>query len=129
MAQSFQLIRLSDRAAEQLRMLLSDQDEVSFLRIGVKNAGCAGMAYTMDYVTEPVSGDDKVVEKGVEIYIDPKASLFLLGTQMDYETSKLKSGFVFNNPNEQGACGCGESVNLAPADLQELARARASKTN
>ena len=87
------------------------------------------MAYTLDYVPEPIKGDDKVVDKGVEIYIDPKASLFLLGTQMDYETSKLKSGFVFNNPNEQSACGCGESVNLVQADLKELAKVRAHQSN
>lgn len=85
------------------------------LRVGVKNGGCAGMSYTMEYATERNPLDEVVEDKGVTILIDPKAVLFLLGTVMDYRTEKLSSGFVFQNPNQTGACGCGESVALSPA--------------
>ena len=87
------------------------------LRIGVRKGGCAGMEYTMEYA-ETVDPTDEVVEdKGVKILIDPKAVLFLLGTEMDYKTDKLSAQFVFNNPNQTSACGCGESVLLTPAKL------------
>ena len=90
---------------------------VAGLRVGVKNGGCAGMEYTMEYA-ETVNPTDEVVEdKGVKILIDPKAVLFLLGTEMDYKTDKLSAQFVFNNPNQTSACGCGESVLLTPAKL------------
>ncbi len=102
------------------------RSRVTGVRVGVKNAGCAGMAYTLDYVSEPVAGDDHVSDKGVEVFVDPKATLFLLGTVMDFETEKMRSGFTFKNPNQTGACGCGESVQLAPADLKALAEARAT---
>ena len=82
------------------------------------------MAYTLDYVSEAVAGDDHVFDKGVNVYVEPKATLFLLGTVMDFETSRLSSGFTFKNPNQTGACGCGESVQLRPADLKALAEAR-----
>jgi iron-sulfur cluster assembly protein len=85
------------------------------LRVGVKNGGCAGMAYTMEYA-ETVNPHDEVIEdKGVRILVDPKAVLFLLGTEMDYKVDKLSAQFVFNNPNQTSACGCGESVQLEPA--------------
>ena len=84
------------------------------------------MAYTLDYVAEPVPGDDHVEDKGVDVYIEPKATLFLLGTVMDFEEDMLKSGFTFKNPNQTGECGCGESVTLKPADLNALAEARQS---
>jgi iron-sulfur cluster assembly protein len=95
------------------------------VRVGVKNAGCAGQAYTLDYVEAPIAGDDHVSDKGVDVFIEPKATLFLLGTVMDFEEDKLKSGFTFKNPNQTGECGCGESVQLKPADLKQLAEARA----
>lgn len=95
------------------------------VRVGVKNAGCAGMAYTMNYVEAPVPGDDHVEDKGVNVFVEPKATLFLLGTVMDFEETKMSSGFTFKNPNQTGACGCGESVQLQPADLKALAEARA----
>lgn len=120
------IMSLTDAAAERIHEIIEDADKpVIGVRVGVKNAGCAGMAYTMDYVSEPVAGDDHVEDKGVQVYIEPKATLFLLGTVMDFEVSKMSSTFTFRNPNQTGACGCGESVQLAPADLKALAEARA----
>jgi iron-sulfur cluster assembly protein len=123
---AFKIMSLTEAAAERITEIIEDSDRpVIGVRVGVKNAGCAGMAYTLDYVSEPVPGDDQVSDKGVEVYVEPKATLFLLGTVMDFEESKFSSGFTFKNPNQTGACGCGESVQLKPADLQELAAARA----
>ena len=85
------------------------------LRIGVKKGGCAGMEYTMEWAAEQTPFDEVVEQDGARVLIDPKAVMYLLGTEMDYRTEKLSSQFVFNNPNQTGACGCGESVNLAPA--------------
>ena len=118
----FQVVTLSDAAAERIREIIEDADRpIAGLRLGVKNAGCAGMAYTMDYVDEPKPGDDIVEDKGVKIFVDPKAVLFLLGTEMDFETTKLSASFVFRNPNQTSACGCGESVELKAADPAKLA--------
>lgn len=120
------IMSLTDAAAERVREIIEDSDKpVIGVRVGVKNAGCAGMAYTLDYVAEPIQGDDHVSDKGVDVYIEPKATLFLLGTVMDFETGKMSSGFTFKNPNQTGECGCGESVQLKPADLKALAEARA----
>ncbi|HEV7278163.1 MAG TPA: iron-sulfur cluster assembly accessory protein [Devosiaceae bacterium] len=122
----FPIMTLTDHAAERVAEIIGDSEKpVIGVRVGVKNAGCAGMAYTLDYVTEAVAGDDHVEDKGVQVFIDPKATLFLLGTVMDYEESLLSSGFTFKNPNQTGECGCGESVLLQPADLKALAEARA----
>ncbi|MBH0239163.1 Fe-S cluster assembly scaffold SufA [Methylobrevis albus] len=111
------VMSLSERAAERVREIVEDADDaVLGIRIGVKNGGCAGMAYTMDYVTEARAGDERVEDKGATVFVDPKAVLFLLGTEMDFETTALKSGFVFKNPNQVSACGCGESVSLKPAE-------------
>jgi len=85
------------------------------VRVGVKNGGCAGMSYTMEYAETVNPADEAVEDKGVRIFIDPKAVLFLLGTEMDYKIDKLSAQFVFNNPNQTSACGCGESVALTPA--------------
>ncbi len=113
----FKIISLTDAAADRIRYILSDtEQDVQGLRVGVKNGGCAGMEYTMDYVTLVDPSDDVVEEKDIKIFIDPKAVLFLLGTEMDYQESTLSSGFVFNNPNQTSACGCGESVEIKPAD-------------
>lgn len=118
---------LTDAAVERITEIIEDSDKpVIGLRVGVKNSGCAGVAYTMEYVTERIAGDDHVSEKGVDVFVDPKATMFLLGTVMDYEETKMSSGFTFKNPNQTGACGCGESVTLAAADLQAIAEARAS---
>ena len=110
------VIRLTERAAERVRALIAGNEKpLVGVRVGVKNAGCAGMAYTLDPVESPEATDDVVSEHGVDVYIDPKAVLFLLGSTMDFEVTKLRSGFVFQNPNEVSACGCGESVMLKPA--------------
>lgn len=123
---AFKIMSLTDAAAERINDIMEDSDKpVMGVRVGVKNAGCAGMAYTLDYVTEPVAGDDHVSDKGVEVYIEPKATMFLLGTVMDFEESKMSAGFTFKNPNQTGECGCGESVQLKPADLKAIAEARA----
>ena len=123
---AFKIMSLTDAAAERINEIIEDSEKsVIGVRVGVKNAGCAGMAYTLDYVTEPVKGDDHVSDKGVEVFIEPKATMFLLGTVMDFEQSKMSSGFTFKNPNQTGECGCGESVQLKPADLKAIAEARA----
>jgi iron-sulfur cluster assembly protein len=115
---------LTEAAAERLRKLAAASGpEVEAVRIGVKNGGCAGMEYTMEYVAERQPHDEVVEDKGVTILIDPSALMFLLGTEMDYEVGKLKSGFVFNNPNQTSACGCGESVMLKPAGQPDPAPA------
>jgi iron-sulfur cluster assembly protein len=113
------VISLTEAAAARVRELVEGSDTpLAGLRIGVKNSGCAGMAYTLDPVETPNPADDVVTALGVTVYIDPKAVLFLLGTTMDFETTKLRAGFVFNNPNEVSSCGCGESVELKPASLE-----------
>ncbi len=121
------IMSVTETAAIRIREIIAGADKpVCGVRVGVKNAGCAGVAYTLDYVETPIKGDDHVRDRGVDIYVDPKATMFLLGTQMDFETTKLASGFTFTNPNQVGACGCGESVQLEAADLEDLARARAN---
>jgi iron-sulfur cluster assembly protein len=111
-----QVMRLTDAAAVRIKDVMARATTpVAGVRVGVKNGGCAGMEYTMEYA-EAVKPTDEVVEdKGVKILIDPKAVLFLLGTEMDYKTDKLSAQFIFNNPNQTSACGCGESVQLTPA--------------
>jgi iron-sulfur cluster assembly protein len=110
------VISVTERAAGRVRALVAaNERSLVGVRVGVKNAGCAGMAYTLDPVETPNPADDVVNEHGVSIYVDPKAVLFLLGATMDYETTKLRSGFTFQNPNEVSSCGCGESVLLKPA--------------
>ena len=111
-------VTLTEAAAARARQIVENSEgQVIGLRVGVKNGGCAGMAYTMEYAREVQPFDEKVEDKGVAIFIDPKAILFLLGTEMDYKTEKLSSGFVFRNPNETSACGCGESVAITPAAI------------
>ena len=109
-------MRLTEAAAERLRALTSASGKtIEGVRIGVKNGGCAGMAYTLEYAETANPTDEVVEDKGVRILIDPKAVLFLLGTEMDYKIDKMSAQFVFNNPNQTSACGCGESVKLKPA--------------
>jgi iron-sulfur cluster assembly protein len=111
-----QVMRLTQAAADRLKELMAQSDRpIAALRVGVKNGGCAGMAYTMEYAGEVNPTDEVVEDKGVRILIDPKAVMFLLGTEMDYRVDKLAAQFVFNNPNQTSACGCGESVQLEPA--------------
>lgn len=106
------LMTLTDTAAERLRRLYDKGDQGKLLRIGVKAKGCSGMSYDMSWADEPAPTDEVVTDKGLTILIDRKASLFLIGTVMDYETKSLASGFTFVNPNEKGRCGCGESFHV-----------------
>jgi iron-sulfur cluster assembly protein len=109
------VVTLTDAAAERVKAIMARSDApAAGLRVGVKKGGCAGMEYTMEYAAEAGPMDEVVEEKGVRILIDPSAILFLLGTEMDYRSDKLSSGFVFKNPNQTGACGCGESVEIRP---------------
>jgi iron-sulfur cluster assembly protein len=111
-----QVMRLTEAAAQRIKDVMARADKpVAGVRVGVKNGGCAGMEYTMEYAEAANPADEVVEDKGVKILIDPKAVLFLLGTEMDYKTEKLSAQFVFNNPNQTSACGCGESVQLTPA--------------
>ena len=113
---SFKVLTLSDAAANRVQEIIEKADRpIAGVRVGVKNGGCAGMSYTMEYAEGAKPGEDVVEDKGVKVFVDPKAVLFLLGTQMDFQTTKLASQFVFNNPNQTSACGCGESVQLEPA--------------
>jgi iron-sulfur cluster assembly protein len=111
-----QVMRLTEAAADRIKAILAKSDKpIAGVRVGVKNGGCAGMAYTMEYAESAAKFDEVVEDKGVKLLIDPKAVLFLLGTEMDFKVDKLSSTFVFNNPNQTSACGCGESVQLTPA--------------
>jgi iron-sulfur cluster assembly protein len=110
------LMRLSDAAANRLREIMDQSEQpVAGLRVGLEKGGCAGMSYTMEYAEAAGPHDEIVEDKGVRLFIDPKAVLYLLGTEMDYQVDKFTAGFVFNNPNQTAACGCGQSVELAPA--------------
>jgi len=109
-------VRLTDAAAARIRDIMADAEgKYQGVRVGVTNGGCAGMSYTMDYAEEVKPLDEVVEDKGVKIFIDPKAILFLIGTEMDFITEKFGARFVFNNPNQTAACGCGESVSITPA--------------
>ena len=108
------LVTLTDAAAGRVREILEERGE-GYLRVGVKNGGCAGMEYLMDYVTTPEKFDEIVADKDVQIVVDAKAVLFILGSVIDYETTLLHSKFTFSNPNQTDACGCGESVTIIPA--------------
>ena len=113
------VVSLTDAAANRVRDIIARSDKpIAGLRVGVKNGGCAGMSYTMEYADEVRPTDEVVEDKGVTVLIDPKAVLFLLGTEMDFQTTKMSSTFVFNNPNQTSACGCGESVAITPAKLE-----------
>lgn len=122
----FAIMTMTDKAAMRVREIVADRDNAHGIRVGVKKGGCAGMEYTVDLVTEPQSKDDHIERDGAHVYIAPEAALFLLGTEMDFETTTLRTGFTFRNPNQSSACGCGESVELKPADLKALAEARAA---
>ena len=107
------MITLTEAAAERARTLLSKSGKpVLGLRVGVKNTGCSGLSYFVEYAEEKKRTEDVVEDKGVKIFIDPKSVMYLLGSQMDYVEDKLQSGFVFTNPNEKGRCGCGESFHI-----------------
>jgi iron-sulfur cluster assembly protein len=114
------VLRLTDAAADQIKAVMSRADKpVVGLRVGLKNAGCAGMSYTLDFADKQNALDEVVEDKGARVLIDPKAILFLIGTEMDFVKDKMQSRFVFNNPNQTDACGCGESVALKAATKAE----------
>ncbi|MFM8608611.1 MAG: HesB/IscA family protein [Hyphomicrobiales bacterium] len=118
------LMSLTDAAAARIRFIMENAEKpISAIRVGVKNGGCAGMSYTIDYAESLAPHEDVVEDKGVKVVIDPKALMFLIGTEMDYKTDKFTSQFVFNNPNETSACGCGESVAIKPVDPAVLVSA------
>ena len=107
---SEQIIKISDNAVARIKQIMSHaKDSTIGVRVGVKSGGCAGMAYIMEYATDIKPNEEIIEEKGVKILIDPKAIMYLLGTEMDYKKDKFSSSFVFNNPNETERCGCGES--------------------
>ncbi|MGI9312675.1 MAG: HesB/IscA family protein [Alphaproteobacteria bacterium] len=115
--QKSNILTLTPKAIERIRYLVnqsSSQDNI--LRVGIEKGGCAGLTYSMDYISEIKEGDEIVDQNDVRVVIDPKAILYLLGTEMDYVEDKFSSGFKFNNPNEVSACGCGESVEIVPLD-------------
>jgi|SRR4029450_650461 iron-sulfur cluster assembly protein len=113
---NFKVVSLTDAAANRVKDIIAKAERpILGVRVGVKNGGCAGMSYTMEYAESVNPLDELIEDKGVKVLIDPKAVLFLLGTEMDFQTTKLSSQFVFNNPNQTSACGCGESVAITPA--------------
>ncbi|WP_416796825.1 Fe-S cluster assembly scaffold SufA [Ciceribacter azotifigens] len=119
----FQVMTMTDAAAQRVRAIVdSSGPDAQGVRVGIKKGGCAGMEYTIELVTVPSAKDDLIERDGAKVWVDPAAVLYLLGTEMDFETTKLRSGFTFSNPNQTSACGCGESVELKAADLAELAR-------
>ena len=115
------VMSLTDAAAARVREIIGAADRpLVGVRVGVKNGGCAGMSYTMEYAEAVKPGEDVVEDRGVRVFVDPKAVLFLLGTEMDFTTNKLASQFVFNNPNQTSACGCGESVAITPVSADQV---------
>lgn len=112
-------VRLTDAAATRIQEIMADAPgQYLGVRVGVTNGGCAGMSYTMDYASEAKPFEEVMEDKGVKVFIDPKAILFLIGTELDFVKEKLGTRFVFNNPNQTSACGCGESVSITPAQAQ-----------
>lgn len=106
-------ISLTDAAVERVKLLLEKRGKPSAgIRIGVRTKGCSGMSYTLEYADEKTTFDEVVETSGVTVLIDPKASMFIFGTEMDWVEDKMQSGFVFRNPNEKGRCGCGESFHV-----------------
>jgi iron-sulfur cluster assembly protein len=117
----FKVMTLTEAAAARVREIIDASEKpIAGVRVGVKNGGCAGMSYTMEFAEAVAPNDEIVEDKGVRVLIDPKAVLFLLGSSMDFQTDRLSAGFVFRNPNETSACGCGESVAITPASAEAL---------
>ncbi|WP_026623116.1 iron-sulfur cluster assembly protein [Ensifer sp. WSM1721] len=118
----FAVMSLTDAAAGRVRSIVENAGgDAKGIRLSIKKGGCAGMEYAVDLVTDPNTKDDLVEYEGAKVWVAPEAVLYLLGTQMDFEVTALRSGFTFRNPNQTSACGCGESVELKPADLAALA--------
>ncbi|MBZ9655609.1 Fe-S cluster assembly scaffold SufA [Phyllobacterium lublinensis] len=119
----FSVLTLTDAAARRVGEIVATRENALGIRVGIKKGGCAGMEYMIDLVTEAKAGDDLVERDGAKVFVAPEAVLYLLGTEMDFEVTTLRTGFVFNNPNQTSACGCGESVELTPAAPEALASA------
>jgi len=118
----FAVMSMTDAAAARVKAIVENSGpDAKGIRVGIKKGGCAGMEYTIDLVTEPNAKDDLIERDGARVWIEPSAVLYLLGTELGFETTTLRSGFIFTNPNQTSACGCGESVELKPADLASLA--------
>lgn len=111
------VLTLTDAAAERVREIMAGRPEVAGIKIGVKKGGCAGMEYTITWADSVGKFDEVIEDKGAKVIVDPAAVLYLLGTEMDWKVDKLASQFVFKNPNQKSACGCGESVSLVPATV------------
>ena len=110
---SEQVIKLSNSAAERIKQIMSKAEKTAIgVRVGVKSGGCAGMSYIMEYAREIKPNEEVIEEKGVKVFIDPEAIIYLLGTEMDYKKEKFSSQFIFKNPNETERCGCGESFKV-----------------
>ena len=121
---AFAVMKLTAAAADRVKAIVDNAGgDARGIRVGIKKGGCAGMEYSVDLVTEPNAKDDLIELNGARVWVAPEAVLYLLGTQMDFEVTTLRSGFTFHNPNQTSACGCGESVELKPADLAALAAA------
>ncbi len=121
----FAVMTMTNAAATRVKQIVGNSgSDAKGIRVGIKKGGCAGMEYTIDLVSEPNAKDDLIELSGAKVWIEPSAVLYLLGTQMDFEVTKMRSGFTFVNPNQTSACGCGESVELKPADLAALAKQR-----
>lgn len=118
------VMTITESAAARVRDLMARRDDVVGMRLGIKKGGCAGMEYTMDWAQSLDPTHEVVEDKGVTIFIEPMAVMYLLGTEMDYEVDRLTSGFKFKNPNQQSACGCGESVELQAAAEEKLSSYR-----
>ena len=119
----FAIMSMTNAAAERVNAILATKGDALGLRVGIKKGGCAGMEYTVDLATETKPSEDQIEKNGARVFVAPEAVLFLLGTEMDYEETALRSGFTFRNPNQTSACGCGESVELKQADLAAMAGA------
>ena len=116
-----QVMTMTDAAAARIRSIMASKGpDIIGLKIGVTRGGCAGMEYTMDWTSSVAKFDEVVERDGARVIVDPKAVLYLLGTEMDYKVDRMSAQFVFNNPNQKSACGCGESVNLVPAAKESL---------
>jgi iron-sulfur cluster assembly protein len=114
-----QAVRLTDAAADRIREIMANgEGKYLGLRVGVRNGGCAGMSYTMDYAETAGPLEEVIEDKGVKVFIDPKAILFLIGTEIDFVRETMGARFTFSNPNQTAACGCGESVSITPAKVE-----------
>ncbi|WFR96917.1 Fe-S cluster assembly scaffold SufA [Rhizobium tumorigenes] len=121
----FAVMTITESAADRVKAIVGNSGpDAKGVRVGIKKGGCAGMEYTIDMVTEANPKDDLIERDGAKVWIEPSAVLYLLGTEMGFEMTTLRSGFTFTNPNQTSACGCGESVELKPADLAALASQR-----